>query len=75
VTVAGTVDPRELVDLAERVAREAGRMVVEERPRGLEVSDTKTTSTDIVTEMDKRSERLIVDRLTAARPDDGFLGE
>jgi myo-inositol-1(or 4)-monophosphatase len=75
VTVAGTVDPRELVDLAERVAREAGRMVVEERPRGLEVSDTKTTSTDIVTEMDKRSERLIVDRLAAARPDDGFLGE
>jgi myo-inositol-1(or 4)-monophosphatase len=73
--MAGTVDPRELMELAERVAREAGRLVVEQRPRGLEVSDTKTTSTDIVTEMDKRSERLIVDRLTAARPDDGLLGE
>jgi myo-inositol-1(or 4)-monophosphatase len=63
------------MELAERVAREAGRLIVDERPRGLEVSDTKTTSTDIVTEMDKRSERLVVDRLTATRPDDGFLGE
>ena len=75
MTVATSVDPRELMELAERVAREAGRLVVEERPRDLGVSGTKTTSTDIVTEMDKRSERLIVERLTAARPDDGFLGE
>ncbi len=75
MTVTATADPRELMELAERVAREAGRLIVDERPRGLEVSDTKTTSTDIVTEMDKRSERLIVDRLTATRPDDGLLGE
>ena len=68
-------DPLDLMALAESVAREAGRLVVEERPHGLEVADTKTTSTDIVTEMDRRSERLIVERLTAARPDDGFLGE
>ena len=68
-------DPLDLMALAESVAREAGRLVVDERPHGLEVADTKTTSTDIVTEMDQRSERLIVERLTAARPDDGFLGE
>ncbi len=68
-------DPRALMELAEQVAREAGRLVVEQRPRGLGVSDTKTTSTDIVTEMDTRSEQLILERLTAARPDDGFLGE
>ena len=68
-------DPRALMELAERVAREAGRLVVDERPRLLEVSATKSTATDIVTEMDTRSERLVIDRLVAARPDDGFLGE
>ncbi len=68
-------DPRELLALAEEVAREAGRLIVDERPHGLAVSATKSTTTDIVTEMDQRSEQLIVDRITAARPDDGFLGE
>jgi len=70
-----SADPRELLALAEEVAREAGRLIVDERPRGLAVSATKTTSTDIVTEMDQRAEQLVVDRITAARPDDGFLGE
>jgi myo-inositol-1(or 4)-monophosphatase len=68
-------DPKELLALAEEVAREAGRLIVDERPRELAVSATKTTTTDIVTEMDQRSEQLVVDRITAARPDDGFLGE
>jgi len=39
------------------------------------VAATKSSATDIVTEMDRRSERVIVDRLLAARPDDGVLGE
>ena len=68
-------DPRTLLELAEEVAREAARLIVEERPRGLGVATTKTTETDVVTEMDTRSERLIVERIAAARPDDGFLGE
>ncbi len=72
---APTPDPRVLMELAERVAREAGRLVVDDRPRGLGVAATKSTSTDIVTEMDHRSEQLILERLSAARPDDGFLGE
>ena len=37
--------------------------------------ETKSSGTDMVTEMDRASERLIVERLRAARPDDGFLGE
>ena len=37
--------------------------------------DTKSSPTDIVTELDTASERLITDRLLAARPDDGLLGE
>jgi myo-inositol-1(or 4)-monophosphatase len=68
-------DPRALLALAEDVARAAGRLIVDERPSGLGVSSTKTTATDIVTEMDQRSEALVVERITAVRPDDGFLGE
>jgi myo-inositol-1(or 4)-monophosphatase len=70
-----TVDPHELLALAEQMAREAGRLIVEERPRDLGVATTKTSVTDIVTEMDQRAEQLLVDRITTARPDDGILGE
>jgi len=72
---ATEVDAADLLALAEQVAREAGRLVVADRPRDLQVAATKTTATDIVTEMDRRSEQLVVDRISAARPDDGFLGE
>jgi myo-inositol-1(or 4)-monophosphatase len=64
-----------LLALAVDVAHDAGRLIVEDRPRGMGVADTKTTATDIVTVMDRRSEQLIVERIAAARPDDGFLGE
>ena len=37
--------------------------------------DTKSTGTDMVTEMDQASEQLLTDALLAARPDDGILGE
>jgi myo-inositol-1(or 4)-monophosphatase len=67
--------PRELLTLAEDMAREAGRLIVDQRPRDLGVASTKTSATDIVTEMDQRAEQLLVDRITAARPDDGILGE
>jgi myo-inositol-1(or 4)-monophosphatase len=68
----------DLLALAVATATEAARLVVEERPhagRDLAVAATKSSATDIVTEMDHRSERLIVDRLLHARPDDGVLGE
>jgi myo-inositol-1(or 4)-monophosphatase len=77
-TRAASHDPelaQRLLALAVDVARDAGRLIVEDRPRGMGVTDTKTTATDIVTVMDQRSEQLIVDRIAAARPDDGFLGE
>ncbi len=78
MTTAAGGDPelaRRLLVLAVDVAREAGRLIVDDRPRGMGVADTKTTATDIVTVMDRRSEQLIVERIAAARPDDGFLGE
>jgi len=37
--------------------------------------DTKSSTTDPVTEVDRASERVIVDHLLAARPGDGVLGE
>lgn len=65
-----------LLELAEDVARLAGRLIVERRPAGrLPVTATKSSATDIVTEMDQASERLLVQHIRAARPDDGFLGE
>jgi myo-inositol-1(or 4)-monophosphatase len=68
-------DPKELLELATRLAREAGRVLVQERPRDLGVAVTKSSPTDVVTVMDQRSEKLIVEGILAERPDDGLLGE
>jgi myo-inositol-1(or 4)-monophosphatase len=68
--------PRALLDVAVDAARIAARLVVDQRPRGqLEVTATKSSLTDIVTAMDQLSERTIVERISATRPEDGFLGE
>lgn len=69
------VEPRALLDLARSVAREAGRMLVRDRPRDLGVAATKSSPTDVVTEMDTAAEKLIVERILAVRPGDAFLGE
>jgi myo-inositol-1(or 4)-monophosphatase len=39
------------------------------------VADTKSSPTDVVTEMDRAAEALITGRLRAQRPGDAFLGE
>ena len=62
-----------LLALAADIATEAGALLLE-RPSDLGV-DTKSTPTDVVTVMDKASERLIVDRIRSERPGDGMLGE
>lgn len=61
--------------LAQRVAREAGELVREGRHRGIEHAETKSSATDLVTEWDRAAERLLVQRLVDARPDDGIVGE
>lgn len=63
-----------LRELAVEVAGAAGRVLAEHARDRLEV-DTKTSATDPVTQADRASERLIVDRLLRARPDDGIVGE
>jgi myo-inositol-1(or 4)-monophosphatase len=72
---------RSLLDLATSIALEAGSLLSDMFSAGgptQAVTDsirTKTSRTDIVTEADKASERLIVSRLTAERPGDAILAE
>jgi len=56
------------------VARAAGRLVVDDRPDDLRVA-SKSSATDPVTEMDQRSQELLVRLLGEERPDDAVLGE
>jgi myo-inositol-1(or 4)-monophosphatase len=66
---------RDLLDLAVTAVRAAGAMLLGERPDDLGVAATKSSPTDVVTEMDRASEKLIVERIRQARPGDAFLGE
>jgi myo-inositol-1(or 4)-monophosphatase len=68
-------DPEVLVALAVEVAAEAAALLVEGLGRARALVDTKSSVTDMVTEMDRASERLVVDGLLSSRPDDGVLGE
>lgn len=70
-----TVDARELLDVARAAAAEAGKLLVEGRPEDLGVAQTKSSPTDVVTEMDTAAERIIRAAIRRHRPDDGFLGE
>jgi myo-inositol-1(or 4)-monophosphatase len=69
-------DPQELLALADQTATAAAMLLAEagaqQRP---EVAATKSSLTDVVTEMDRRAEQLIRERILAARPGDTILGE
>jgi myo-inositol-1(or 4)-monophosphatase len=69
-------DAEALLRIAVAAAAEAGRLLAswrgDERP---EVVQTKSSPTDVVTEMDRRSEALITSRIRAHRPGDTVLGE
>lgn len=60
--------------LAARLVREAGSLALRMRAEGVSV-DTKTSISDVVTAADHAAERLVVETLTAERPEDGVLGE
>jgi myo-inositol-1(or 4)-monophosphatase len=63
----------ELLDLAISIAKRAGALL-QDRPTQLLI-DTKSSDIDIVTQMDRASEKLIVEEILSARPDDGIIGE
>ena len=68
-------EPSALLALAIDTAREAGDLVARGRASAGDQVDVKSSSVDVVTAVDAASERLIVGRLLAARPDDAVLGE
>jgi myo-inositol-1(or 4)-monophosphatase len=67
-------DAAALRDLAVEVVTSAGALLTQRRAADLEL-DTKSSPTDLVTVMDRAAERLVIDGLQAARPDDPILAE
>lgn len=67
--------PDELLDVAQGLARRAGKMALSGRKSGLQSVDTKTTQTDMVTEFDRASEAMIYEGLRTMRPNDSIVGE
>jgi myo-inositol-1(or 4)-monophosphatase len=72
--VSGVTGARELLVIAVGAALEAGQLLASKEGR-VEVAATKSSPTDVVTEMDGRAEELIRARILVARPDDAILGE
>ena len=70
----GVTGARELLVIAVGAALEAGQLLASKEGR-VEVAATKSSPTDVVTEMDGRAEELIRARILVARPDDAILGE
>ncbi len=65
----------QLLGLAVEAAGAAATLLLDAMDRVRVDVTTKSSRTDMVTEMDRASETLIRDLLLGARPDDGFLGE
>jgi myo-inositol-1(or 4)-monophosphatase len=76
VTEPGADQPGrdELLGLACSAATAAGRLLARHHGRPA-VIDTKTSPTDVVTDMDNAAERLIRETIGASRPADAILGE
>jgi myo-inositol-1(or 4)-monophosphatase len=69
------VDADELRTLAAATARATGALLLEALDLVRTDVQTKSTGTDMVSEVDRAAEALIVERLLAERPDDGIVGE
>ncbi len=71
------IDPTlvaEVANIATEAASTVGREILARRAAGFSW-ETKSTSTDVVTEIDTWAEATIVDFISERRPNDGFLGE
>lgn len=70
------MNQEQLLELAVGLARDAGALLLERFDGGREQAlASKSTPTDLVSEADLASERLIRERLVEACPADGVLGE
>lgn len=65
----------DLLALATRAAVAAGELLLDAQAREPARVTTKTSSTDMVSELDRASEELVTGTILAARPDDAVLGE
>jgi len=61
-------------ELAAELVTAAGQLATQMRTDGLTVAQ-KTSISDVVSDADKAAEKLIVERLAIARPDDGIIAE
>jgi myo-inositol-1(or 4)-monophosphatase len=68
-------DPVELLALAHRLGTAAGATLREAVDRTRTLVETKSTATDLVTEMDRWSEEFLTAGILAERPDDAVRGE
>lgn len=66
--------PSELEAIAVELATLAGQLALDRRAAGFSVG-TKSSETDVVTDVDRAVERFIVDELARRRPSDIVLGE
>lgn len=68
-------DTDALLELAVAVATDAAALLDERRLTVRSGVATKSSSTDMVSDVDRAAELLVVESLLAARPDDAILGE
>ena len=74
-------DDSDLRSLASELAKASGKLLIEasatrrSRAELIGAARKKSSATDLATAADRASERLIVDRLRAVRPDDAIMGE
>lgn len=73
--IVKTDEVDELARLAEDVASGLAQLAWDRRLEGISVTATKSSAVDVVTEADRMIEELAKQRIRAARPQDGFLGE
>ena len=74
-TGGGRADLPALLALATQLANDASALLIDGLTRARSSVTTKSTATDMVTEMDRAAEVLIAEGIRAARPDDGIVGE
>ncbi len=63
-----------ILEFARRLAREAGAIQKQRYSTTLQI-ETKSAAVDLVTDVDKACEALIVDAITSQRPEDAILAE
>lgn len=65
----------ELMGLALELGTQAAELLIKSLGETRTSISTKTSSTDMVSEIDRASEKMVVDGIRAARPNDAILGE